>query len=77
MLKKRKGTFEKVKIEIAEKSEVELSEKFSVYQDPIDGYYVLFEYPDYLVNPAGNAENNAENIFQKKSRKKSKKSMEN
>lgn len=77
MLKKRKGTFEKVKIEIAEKSEVELSEKFSVYQDPIDGYYVLFEYLDYPVNLAENAENNAENIFQKKSRKKSRKSSEN
>lgn len=77
MLKNRKGTFEKVKIEIAEKSEVELSEKFSVYQDPIDGYFVLFEYPDYPVNSAGNAENNAENIVLKKLGKKSRKFLEN
>lgn len=74
MLEKRKGTFEKVKIENDDKSSVELSEKFTVYIDPNDGYYVLFEYPDIPVNSAENAEKNAENIAQKKPRKKSRKS---
>jgi hypothetical protein len=66
MLEKRKGTFEKVKIENDDKSSVELSEKFSVYIDPNDGYYVLFEYPDTPANSAENAEKNADNITQKK-----------
>lgn len=66
MLEKRKGTFEKVKIENEDKSSVELSEKFSVYIDPNDGYYVLFEYPDVPANVPGNMSENNGITFQKK-----------